>query len=348
LTPTSLFLVRSPLQLFNCVEAALRYPDCGRKVLVLLHRKGFDRDLMAKILEDGDVAWDDVTWGDIRSNGTHLRLVGDLLRRLPPLETCFLGDSTHLTNLVVNRRSPRKVVLVDDGTHTYIRARMAAARAFGRENSHQEPIGLFRRLLDRAVGFDESFLNDAAFFTIYDDVAAYSPALEVVRNDYRRFRETVAGLPVRDEALFIGSDLIGDILVDPGRYEAYLARVVERFGGRKWTYVMHRKENEVRREYLEGMSRKYGFTLAVYDRILEQHFRARGWRPALAGTIFSTALDTLQAIYGMETVAFVPDLSDIREKYRFVFGEMHARYRSRGVTISPLSGDSTPPGGPTP
>lgn len=331
---TSIFIVRSPLQLFNCVEASKRY-DCGAKILVILFRKEVDRKLMEQVVQGGDVVWDRVVLGDIRSNLKQIALLADLLRSASTIRYCFIGDTTHILNIYVNSIVPEKVVLVDDGASTYRRAMTVVTRSFEKLNRHQQPIHPLLRFTDRVLRLGPAYLARASFFTMYRRIQEYSPDLEVVHNDYRFFRQRVAQLPVRDEILFIGCDIRRYVLKQQERFEFYLAAAAKYYRGRDWTYVLHRKENEspAQRALMEDYGRKYGFRVVIYDMILEQQILHQGWRPAEVATFYSSAIDTLQAIYSPRTTVFELRNEDLLDVSKFELAEMLKHYREMEMNI---------------
>ena len=332
---TSIFIVRSPLQLFNCVEAGKRYDDCGIKVLLILFRKEVDRALMEKIVTDADAVWGEVIFGDIRSNLKQIKLVLTLFRRYMDVKYCFIGDSTHIFNVYLNSIKPDKVVIVDDGASTYQRALMVITGKYQVQNRHHEAIPALLRVTDRLLRLGPTYFKDASFFSMYKTIQAYSERLDLVHNDYRFYRERVVNLPVKNEILFIGSDIRRYVLSDPEKFEFYLSAVAKHYAGKQWTYVLHRKENESRekRSYMDAMARKYSFKIDIYDKILEQQILHQGWKPEEIATFWSSAIDTLNVIYNPSATVFKLRAEDVKETSRFALQEMHRHYGEMNLRI---------------
>lgn len=331
----SIFIVRSPLQLFNCVEASRRYADCGRKVLLILARKKVDRELMDQVVAGSGAAWDEIIHGDIRSNLKQLALVCSLLRRHQKIAYCFLGDSTQIVNIYINSIDAERVVVVDDGASTYQRARLVSSGEFLVKSRYQKEIPRLKQFANRVLRLAPAFFGKASFFTMYPRIRQYSKDLQVVHNDYRFFRERVASLPVRPEIFFIGCDVRRYVLKEPERFESYLAAVAEHYRGRPWTYILHRKENESegQRQFMKEMAQRYGFALQVFDMILEQQIMHQGWQPEEIATFYSAGIDTLSAIYRSSATVFKLRAQDVKETSQFALAEMHRSYREMNLNI---------------
>lgn len=332
---TSLFIVRSPLQLFNCVEASKRYDDCGDKILLILFRKDVDRELMGKVVSGSDVVWEKIEWGDIRSNLQQLKLVFSLLRRNMRIKYCFCGDSTRIFNILINSLTPEQVILIDDGASTYRRAMVVTTREYEVLDRFQKKIPKIVRWTEKLLRLGPDYLGKSSFFTMYQRIQAYSEDLRLVHNDYRFFRRQVANLPVRKEIFFVGSDIRRYILTEQDKFEFYLAKVAEYYAGRKWTYILHRKENESpgQRAFMDGMAEKYGFEIDIFDRILEQQILHQGWIPEEISTFYSSALDTLSVIYQPNSTVFKLRSEDVVATSQFALSEMHRHYREMGVKV---------------
>lgn len=331
----SLYVVRSPLQLLNCYEASKRYADSSYKILLLLYRQEFDRDLMVNLLEES--AWNEVIVTDFRSNLVQLRLIARLLKMIESIDLCVIGDYTHTINMLINRRKPRKIVWVDDGVATLQTAKLIANGSFFSLDKHFQKKSRLTTLLEKISRSDRGYLKDAEFFTIYDSIRSYSSEFNIVANDYRRLRKRIEYLPVRDVIYFIGNDLRRYVLNNPDRFEDYIASVSKHYHGRDWRYILHRKEDV---GYMQKLADKYGFRLEKFDRILEQQFAHQAWYPAEISTICSSALDTLGIIYRPHLTAFRLNTWDVRSDRAIGVEELYKHYEEMNVKILPCANGS--------
>lgn len=331
----NLSVVRSPLQAFNCIEANKRFSEQNSAYLLVLFRKDVDRELINQVIGASDFVWDRIIYCDIRSNLQQFLTVLSLLMKLRQVNYCFIGDTTHIINLLINSIAVEKIVKIDDGASTYRDAIWIATKLFRTQNRHQQPIPAPIRITDRLLRLGPLFWEKTSFFTIYDSIKRNTGDLEVIHNDYRFFKQQIVDLPIKKEIFFIGSDIKRYVLKEEDRFEFYLSAVARYYQGKNWTYILHRKENENlnQRNFMEEMARKYNFKLRVFDRIIEQEILHQGWQPQEIATFFSSAIDSLVAIYHPVATVFKLRAEDVRETSQFALNEMHRNYRELNLNI---------------
>lgn len=331
----NLSVVRSPLQAFNCIEANKRFSERDSAYLLVLFRKDIDRELIDQVIGASDFLWERVFYCDIRSNIKQLLTVLSLMAKLKRVNYCFIGDTTHIINILINSITVEKVVKIDDGASTYRDAIWIATKLFRTQNRHQQPIPALIRITDRLLRLGPLFWEKTSFFTLYESIKKNTGNLEVIHNDYRYFKRQIVNLPIKTEIFFIGCDIKRYVLKEEDRFEFYLSAVARHYQGRDWTYILHRKENEnvTQRNFMEEMAGKYGFKVRVFDRIIEQEILHQGWQPKEIATFFSSALDSLVAIYHPVATVFKLRAEDVKETSQFALSEMHRNYREMSLNI---------------
>lgn len=322
---TNLFVARTPLQLFNCIEARDRFHSGEDNRLLLGIRKGADRGLMEEQLEPG---WAQVRRVALQGLGQHLYpwRLSSWLQDLGPLERCYLGLPRHLGAHVVNRTRPRLVVLVDDGNETLKIVGDLLRGAYVSE--YRTP--LRHRLLGKDTGL--GFLEQAQFFTVYGPSLPL-PADRILANDYRCFRHRIQALPETDEVWIIGSRLVGTYLKDQEALLAALERLQAWYGDRRLVYVSHRYESARDRTAIQD---RLGLELRSFPCILERAVLREGRRPREVASLRSTALDTLARLYGVPARVFAVSREQVRTEA--AWQELRALYahyqRSRIPVVS--------------
>lgn len=285
--PVNLFVVRTPLQLFNAIEARDRLHVGECNALLMQYGSEVDRELMDGLLDGG---WQMLQ----RYSFTGLRkylypwLLAPWLRKMGRLQALYIGLITHLPLHVANFCAPQSLRLLDDGNEILLIVRRLE------EIRHKPPRRrcwrewLFGRRLDTGV------LASISAFSIYDTEALGLPRLA---NDYRMFRQHVRALPVRRCTVFIGSNLVGNYFKSEAEFLQVLSKVRERWSG-ELIYCPHRYESQQLRERIKAQ----GFELFLPDSILEHAFMRAGWLPEGLATFRSTAVETLGKIYGLPGV----------------------------------------------
>lgn len=286
-TPVNLFVVRTPLQLFNATEARDRLHAGERNALLMQYGSAVDRELMEGLLDGGWQAVQRYAFTGLRRR-LYAWLLAPWLRQLGRPQVLYIGLITHLPLHVANFCAPQSLRLLDDGNETLLIARRLS-------ELRQHPPKR-RRWLERLLGqcLDTRVLAGASAFSIYDTEPLGLPRLV---NDYRVFRQRVGALPARSCTVFIGSNLVGNYFKGEMEFLQVLTEVRERWPG-ELMYCPHRYESQALRERIQAL----GFELFLPDTILEHAFMRAGWRPEGLATFRSTAVDTLARIYGLPGV----------------------------------------------
>jgi len=322
--PMNVFVCRTPLQLFNAVEARDRFHAGDRNRLLCVYRKPVDRALMDSLLEGG---WQAVRFLRLTavSHQTYAFGLSGFLAESRPAATVYVGLPKHVAAHVVNTLEPARVVFLDDGNEVLKIAAGIAAGAYRPE--YRAP--LLHRLTGRRTGL--AYLERARFFSLYD-LSRWIPAERCTANDYRCFRQKVAGLARGDEVCFIGSNLLGQYVDDGAVLARHLGRARAYYKDRPFQYAPHRYEDM---GFLKAVAREHDFELVRFDTILEQAFLRRGRVPGEVATFRSTAIDTLATLYGTDRRVFRLPLGDLNsDVHREEFARLYADYERRGVPFA--------------
>lgn len=322
----NVFVVRTPLQYFNAIEARDRFHQGERNLLLVCAGTRRDAALMAR-LDDG--CWSAVEWLSYRGplRGCYAWRLRSWLGSLPVISTLYIGLVRHAPLHILNVIKPRALRILDDGNETLLIARWI------RRLQEQTWRPRWRdRLLGRQL--DPARLQQAVFFTAYD---VSTHGFESLRNDYRMFRARSRELPERPYLLFIGSNLLGHCLRDIDVLLDVLNKTRESHPGYEYLYCPHRYESDK----VFAQIQDAGYRLFHPGTILEVALAEVGWRPALLASIRSTAVDTLGTLYGIKGVLIEVDRRGLASDmaYAELQGVWHA-FRAAGGTTLTLSGDA--------
>lgn len=299
-SPTT-FVVRSPLQILNALEARFHYrldpADCHLLVLPSESPEGAAQ-------------------------------VGELLVRFPWERVMLLGDADRAPAVVVqgssivlgdcrdgaqracaHRAADPCPVVLDDGNATLLVARTRAEplralrsrhRAFLRPGHRRLPRP---RVLADLVHPSQRELRAVEMFTIYD--------VPVTRRD-RRTRHDMAHLrsltptPLRPLPLFVGSPLVETGMLTAAQYDEVVDTAHDRHPG--LVYVPHRREGAGKLAAIE----RRGVPLLVPSLPLELELIDQGIEPAPLIVVVSTASDTIPLIMpGVEVRRLLPTDLDL-------------------------------------
>ncbi|WP_143253697.1 hypothetical protein [Alkanindiges hydrocarboniclasticus] len=280
-------VVRTPLQLFNAIEACQRFHEDDLKYLILVAGSSVDLKMMQAMLQP------DQEWTAIKTvifQGWQKHFYGWQLNRwlmtLKPVKAVYIGMIRHVPLHVVNVIQPEQVWILDDGNESLMIARQIHAW-------QQQKTILPDRWQDQFLDLqlNPQRLLKAHFFSAFEIQA---PNNCIVNNDYRCFKAKVRQLPIRPDILVIGSNLVGTYLKDESTLLLRLQQLHRDLPANvpQW-YAPHRYESSS----LIRRIQKLGYQIYQPRGILEYSQLQQGWRFSASYSIRSTAIETLYKIY---------------------------------------------------
>jgi len=329
----NVFLIKTPLQLLNAVEAMYQFNLCKQDCVLIVMSDRKSQHQTLKLVESMD-EWSDVfvlnelslffngdrkdsfmskVWKSklfSKSFFNVLRL-NKLSQYLVEVDYMFLGHARYVYMSHFMNVTPHKhVYLLDDGNATI---RLAKERSVGLE--FVVAIGISKKLKFLAKQYLQGIKSkDAAhlgFFTIYD--IPVSSRDHVVKNSYQHIRASLVSSEITNTVYFIGSPLSETGLIDQESYFEHLGRVREFFRDTAMVYVSHRRE---RREKLKIIEDIMGIKVVMFDYPIEYQLAVVGPRPNILASFFSSALDSCRLIFGkqLKVVSFKLDFEDSPHK----------------------------------
>lgn len=280
-------VIRTPLQLFNAIEACQRFHQHDLKYLILVAGSPVDLTMMQAMLAS------EQNWAMVKTiifQSWHKHFYGwqlnSWLSTLKPVSTVYIGMIRHVPLHVVNVLQPAQVCILDDGNESLMIARQINA---WQASPAQQGNCWRNRFLGLQLKPDQ--LLNARFFSVFDIQAANNT---VVNNDYRCFKARVSSLPVQPDVLVIGSNLVGTYLKDQSVLLLRLTQLRQHLpaGVAHW-YAPHRYEPKD----LVARIEQLGYRIYQPCSILEYSQLQQGWCFAASYSFRSTAVDTLQVIY---------------------------------------------------
>lgn len=286
-------VVRTPLQLFNAIEACQRFHQHDFKYLIVVAGSSIDLQMMRAMITP-DQEWTMVE--TIIFQGWHKHLYGWQLNRwlmsLKPVKAVYIGMIRHVPLHVVNILQPEQVWILDDGNESLMIARQI--NRWQQQNGHNK-INLQQRFINQLLGLQRQpdRLLGANFFSAFE-----IPILPntLVHNDYQCFKVKVHHLPVQSDVLVIGSNLVGTYLNNESTLLLRLQALRQHLPMEvpHW-YAPHRYENP---ETIDKI-KQLGYQIYYSASILEYSQLQQGWRFSASYSIRSTAIETLYKIYGI-------------------------------------------------
>ncbi len=314
--PSAVFLLKSPLQYLNALEALAAFDlSLGETLWVLLPDSKSRQQLEALVAAERQDGFRPVFLSDLplgleerslssfetpRGNplfGNPLfsifklsRLAG-LTRKVPLV---FIGDLANpLMRHFANRTDPGRVVHLDDGVATlgYAAAR-AGAEGRGRKPKWSKRIKL--ALKRGLLGLRDQPLQTLTFFTFYRQLQA-GPNDLVMTHDFPCLRKGLQATPASGPVYFLGGPLVEAEFFCEKDYLELLQGVAAYYAGKEVIYVAHRRENT---ERLKLISSRTGWQAQLFDYPIEYQLAKIGPRPAQLASFFSSGLESCRQVFG--------------------------------------------------
>lgn len=317
----SVFLVKSPLQLINALEAKYYYKldDSDCVLIIMADGKSYPQ-MMALARSQNE--WKNILLLNrvplLFSNPWHIEKINydelDVLRKtifrgtfyniwrlnrlvhsIDYIDNVFMGcnNSIYMRHFV-NSLKHNNTILLDDGAATIDIARKR------RDGLDREvPVKLYKKL---KINLKRFFLrlNDyqpdkVTFFTVYDIDVFGNDSL--IKNNFNYIREKSLTSNVLDVIFFVGSPLSETGFMSEENYIKHLIKVKEYFVGNKIIYVAHRRENEKK---LEKIRKKLGVDVKMFDYPLEYQIAVIGQKPKILAAFVTSVLENMRLIMGEE------------------------------------------------
>lgn len=322
---TNIFIVRTPLQAFNAIEAKERFCRDDHNHIIIVYRNDSDKRLIEKILVPKQ--WTNILYQQIKPHRELFFLFRHLLKQFPIINFCFIGDHSTLINYYMNRVKYEKLILLDDGTATIRIADLLEKKVFHKikKTAYSEK-KYFELLFEKLFKIDTKYYYNSTLFSIYD----LKNNIDIINNDYRFFQKNIETLPKKRVVFFIGSNIKDKILINEKLFEKHLANIVSIYKKRniELYYILHRKEDQ---EYMSDLSKKLDFKSIKFDNIIELEILNLGYVPIEIATFLSTAITTLKCLYNSEYNYYNLDKEDVNNKYQKVLADLYIEFQKENI-----------------
>ena len=312
-----LYVISSPLQLINAIEARDYFSHSGQDALIYIYRKQADLDQVRGLI---DKNWCDVQY--FRLNSFRRLFYPLILRRIlgkRSIERVYLGYPYNIRAHIANTCNV-DTWLLDDGTFT-----LRLNKELGEV---QSPLWKAPSLSDRLFGrrVDLSYLKKVSFFTNYD---IHPPqGQSVIQNNFASIKSRISVQNTGEHILFIGSPIEGLMLPSKEQFLLLIKKIQAFYGSRKIVYALHRLEDlGVRKDQLESL----GITVVLFDTPLEVALYQEGPAPFEVASFVSSALGNLHQIYGISARSFLLPESDIMEEHKEAISKLYKDFEKRQI-----------------
>lgn len=330
----NIYLVQTPFQLFNAIEAKNRFHANEKNILLIIH-KGNQKNLdqINKILHY-DKEWYEIIQIDF---GTKIQrffypiFVRSIIKQLNCLKinNIYVALYRNISAHIINSVKHENTVIYDDGNNILKTINFL-------DKNKKKSFHFYRKIISALFlrKADINFIYESTIFTLFDISSFTNIKNKIIQNDFSYFKTKIRSLEKEKDIFFIGSRMI-DNGISREVFEASLEKVVEFYKkiNKNVKYVPHRYENI---EYLDRLSHKLGFILTPFSSIIEFEFIMKGIDPTEVATFRSTAVDTLKLIYNPKIRIFKIGLDKIEINKREEFTLVYNNFENKKYEIESI------------
>lgn len=290
----NLFIVRSPLQLMNAIEAKEHF-STKNNILLIMHDSTVENSTSANSAQmqsvsqlsefDEKIEFYYLNKSKFSKFSSHAKLIKKLQQK--NYKHIFTGDYGTINQLIIANLEATDVYLLDDGILTL------ATHANRLHPNHKQSWGQKVKLLRyKLFDLNTKQNNPINLFTNYSITPHGSE--HIISNNYNYFKKTYIEKAVKDEHLYIlGQPLAQVKIMTDVAYINYLKKIIDHYK-KEIIYIPHR--SEIVSDQLKALASDR-FTLQKNEGPIEIVFLSRNIYPAHVVSFISSALFNLEKIF---------------------------------------------------
>ena len=276
----NIFIVSSPLQIMNAIEAVDYFKTSNHILIILYTDNKKQLSQMKRLLKFID--WYTIEYIPLPQKSIDKIIFSkNIYHSLKFIEKdkiykVFVGEyrSDHV-NHIVNTLSDKNIYLLDDGL---------AQLSYHNEMGDQSYKVKVRRLVYKALFYKLQKIN-YTFFTIFDIQNE-----KIIKNNYSFFKKYISDKQIENSIYFIGQPFVELGIMREENYKKSLAKIIDFYKEKKFTYILHRREKI---ENIKKLSLELNFEYKIFDNLIEFEMITSKIIPSEFATFYSTAIVTL-------------------------------------------------------
>ena len=295
----NIFIVRSPLQIINAIEAKEHFRLHNSVLVMLFNKSHINTKQMKDVM--GFSTWDEVVeYAPNRKNSALLEQV-KLIKKLKKdnYNYMFSGDFGTINQVLIANLGAEKIYLIDDGTATiFIHEKL-------NQNRKVKTSKKLKLLRYNLFGLKSRIRNRINFFTCFNLKQIANE--EITINKYEYIQSHYLKTLQKDKKTYLlGQNLTEANYMDDSTYVSYVKNIIQRYEG-EIIYMPHR--SEIISEELKALCNNK-FKLQENNGPIELMFLQKGDYPFRIISFFSSALFTLSRIFPDTSIEAIKIKSD--------------------------------------
>lgn len=322
--PNNLYVVSSPLQLLNAIEAQKSQQAHSNNYLIILYKLDIEYNQMKAMIGD---EWNKIYY--FKQSKVFKIFYAFILFKLilvfrNNINFLYLGYPVNVRAHIANSINAEKIFLLDDGSATLIFAKNFKNYNYIKNNSGN----WYDFFLAKKTSLN--YVENVTFFTVYGNIDW--PKNQIVINNYSHHRKKLKSNKKNLDVLFIGSP-IGRELVSIDNEIVLINSMINRYKGKKIIYALHRFENL---KYLEDKYSCLGVEFIQFDRAIEVALFHNNIYPEFIVSFCSSALVNLSHLMDAKfEVLLIPSrMMEINQSKKMDI--LYQNYQAQGINLIKL------------
>jgi len=282
----NLFIVRSPLQIINSLEA-IEYFNLENNILILIYNNTNNNNVQMDALI-AKYEWKEIIQVNIKQKKSKYFEYISFVRKMMKKEYNYLFFSNlgSIHKLILANLKRKHAIYIDDGVETITRYN----NVFLANTLNQIK---FRQLRFLIAGLKIKIPDNIDFFT-YFDLAPFRNS-KIIKNNLCNFRKKyLSGISKGDDIYFLGQPLVKTNLVVSETYFDYLNKTLTVFSNHKIIYIPHR--NELISDRLKSYESE-NFEIRFPNMPFELYLFENRIYPQVVVSFLTTSLFTLRPLF---------------------------------------------------
>jgi hypothetical protein len=235
----NIFIIESPLQLINAVEAKFHFKTSNNILIIIKSNNAQNNNQINSILNTG--YWDSIIkiefkdyylkgYFGVIKRGRDLYKIVEKFKNINKLFIGFYG--LDFIKYICNKLNFKRLILLDDGTQTI---------DIMRDIKHSKITlsSLFKKFF---LVFNTNTLKDLSFFTSYENDYFNE---YIIKNDYKFLKTKIQNRNIDiNKLFFLGSNMVDSGFLSLKTYIENLNSIILDNPGKQFYYIPHRRESD--------------------------------------------------------------------------------------------------------
>ena len=318
----NLFIVKSPLQLINSIEAISHFKLKNNVVVLLNDGSELNTKQMEKLL----------TWHDwkkiirVKDNKKskffkYIKLIKELKKH--QYNYMFFGEFGSIHKAIIPNVKKEKLFYLDDGFGTYYDYNeIILTKKYNKFSLRQLRFALF--------GYKIKIKESINLFTYFGDIKSSNRL--VVKNSLNYLKTNfLSNIKTTDEVIFLGQPI--ENLIDDETYIRFVKAIIKKYKDRNITYMPHRGETKEQIQKVKSLQNNY-FKFRENSIPIELYFLEKKFIPNTVLSFCSTAMTTLNIIYDIPNILSIEipkDLMSHKENYELILKTYYSKLNQNQI-----------------